>query len=180
VLILVLVLGIAACSPEEQGSGPDRTQENIQVTVTETSLSSQEIQTTQTTSSEEVQATPITGSAGNENTQTPAPGFADQMYPDILDASLEEQQDGTYDVSVTVSSPYDSQERYADAWRLLTPAGEEIAVRILTHPHANEQPFTRSLTGVEIPEGVERVVVQGRDLVNGWGGETIEVAVPGR
>jgi hypothetical protein len=48
-------------------------------------------------------------------------------------------------------------------------------VRVLTHPHANEQPFTRSLDGVEIPQEVDRVVVQGRDLINGWGGVTAEV-----
>ena len=56
--------------------------------------------------------------------------------------------------------------------------GVERGVRILTHDHANEQPFTRSLSGVRIPAGVRGVRVQGRDQVSGWGGRTVEVDLP--
>jgi hypothetical protein len=83
--------------------------------------------------------------------------------------------DGSYTFDVTVSSPYDSPERYADAWRVVGPDGTEYGVRILLHDHANEQPFTRSLSGVEIPDGIDSVTVEGRDLINGWGGAIIEV-----
>lgn len=50
----------------------------------------------------------------------------------------------------------------------------------LTHDHANEQPFTRSLTGLEIPDDVTRISVEGRDQTHGWGGDTVEVVVPDR
>jgi hypothetical protein len=43
---------------------------------------------------------------------------------------------------------------YADGWRIETPAGEVLGTRVLHHPHVEEQPFTRSLGGVEI--GPER------------------------
>ena len=95
----------------------------------------------------------------------------EQQFPDIVDVAVTTEGD-TFRFDVTVSSPYDTPERYADAWRIVAPDGTELGVRELTHDHANEQPFTRSLSGVEIPPDVTTVTVEGRDLVNGWGGGT--------
>jgi hypothetical protein len=53
--------------------------------------------------------------------------------------------------------------------------GEVYGIRELTHDHASEQPFTRSHSGINIPDDVSVVTVQGRDQVSGWGGETVEV-----
>ena len=96
-------------------------------------------------------------------------------YPDVVAVETDRDVDGSYRFDVTISSPYDSPERYADAWRVVGPDGTEYGVRILLHDHANEQPFTRSLSGVEIPDGIDSVTVEGRDLINGWGGAIIEV-----
>jgi hypothetical protein len=52
--------------------------------------------------------------------------------------------------------------------------------RTLWHDHATEQPFTRDLHGVVIPAGVKTVTVQGRDQKYGWGGKTMQIALPGR
>lgn len=49
-------------------------------------------------------------------------------------------------------------------------AGEVLATRVLHHPHVGEQPFTRSLSGVAIPAGIQRVRVRARDSVYGFGG----------
>ncbi len=97
------------------------------------------------------------------------------MHPDVTEASLTQDSDGTFTASVTISSPYDSPQRYADAWRVLTAEREELTVRVLTHDHAGEQPFTRSKSGITIPDDVNQVIVQGRDLINGWGGAEITV-----
>lgn len=115
------------------------------------------------------------GATGSTSTAAPA---GEQRFPDIVDVELTPQGDGTYDVAATVSSPYDTPERYADAWRIVAPDGSVLGVRELTHDHADEQPFTRSLTGVEVPDSVDRIVVEGRDLVHGWGGGTAEAAIP--
>ena len=85
--------------------------------------------------------------------------------------------DAGWDFDVTVSSPYDTPERYADAWRVVGPDGTVFGVRELAHDHANEQPFTRSLPSVEIPAAVDVVVVEARDSANGWGGQTVDVAL---
>jgi hypothetical protein len=45
--------------------------------------------------------------------------------------------------------------------------------RLLLHPHENEQPFTRSQSGLVIPEEVSTVTVRAHDIVDGWGGQTI-------
>ena len=76
-----------------------------------------------------------------------------------------------------MTSPYDTADRYADGWRIKDSDGSELGVRVLTHGHAGEQPFTRSLSGVEIPVSVDSVIIEGRDQINGWGGATVEVAL---
>lgn len=101
--------------------------------------------------------------------------LASELFPDVLDAVATHDGDGSWTFSATLSSPYDSAARYADAWRVLGPDDEVYGVRELTHDHASEQPFTRSQSGIEIPEDVTTVIVQGRDQVSGWGGATVEV-----
>mgnify|MGYP000362595925 CR=1 FL=1 len=105
-------------------------------------------------------------------------GEEPQEFPDVVTVELAETDPGTYDVSVTVSSPYDSPERYADGWRVLAPDGTVLGEHELLHDHAGEQPFTRTQTGLEIPADVAEVTVEGRDLANGYGGATTTVDVP--
>ena len=86
-----------------------------------------------------------------------------------------------FDLDVTVSSPYDTPQRYADAFRATSEDGAVVyGVRELLHDHAGEQPFTRDLHGLEIPAGVRRIRVQARDRQHGWGGGTRVVSLPGR
>lgn len=100
---------------------------------------------------------------------------ADQLYPDVVGAEATEDPDGTWTFAVTISSPYDTPDRYADAWRVVGPDGTVLGERILLHDHAGEQPFTRSLDGVEIPAAIDSVTIEGRDLRNGYGGDTLTV-----
>lgn len=127
------------------------------------------------------------GAAGQSNTDpgsewspTPASGDTESsgvLYPDVIDASASRQDDGTWTISATLSSPYDSPDRYADSWRVIGPDGTIYGERFLTHDHANEQPFTRTQSGIEIPEDVDVVTLQGRDQVSGWGGATFDLVL---
>lgn len=102
----------------------------------------------------------------------------DAAHPDVVGARLApvEGEPGVWRVSATLCSRYDDATRYADAWRVVTPDGDVLGTRELLHDHAGEQPFTRSLPEpVRLPEGVTTVVLEGRDLVNGWGGATLAV-----
>jgi len=102
----------------------------------------------------------------------------DDRFPEVIGAQLVPTGERTYDVVVSISSPYDSPERYADGWRVLDEMGNELGSHTLLHDHASEQPFTRTQRGLEIPEGVTRITVEGRDLVNGYGGGTLWIDVP--
>ena len=100
-------------------------------------------------------------------------------FPSVVAVEPERNDDGTWNFSVTMTSPYDSAERYADGWRVVGPDGTVYGIHTLTHDHANEQPFTRRQSNVEIPDDVDEVTVEGRDLANGFGGETFTIALDG-
>ena len=99
--------------------------------------------------------------------------YADK-YPEVLKVKVAAKQKSSWQFNVTLSSTYDTRERYADAWRVLDSKGKELGIRILGHDHANEQPFTRSKT-ITIPDNITTVFVEGRDKGNGWSGQRFEV-----
>ena len=99
------------------------------------------------------------------------------LYPEVISAQAVPDGERSYRFDVTVSSPYDSAERYADAWRVRGLDGEIYGLRELLHDHANEQPFTRSLSNVVVPSGTQ-VIVEARDSIYGWGGGAVEITVP--
>ena len=118
---------------------------------------------------------PAIGPAAEETATSP-PG---DRYPDVLAVELRPTGARVYDVSVTISSPYDSPARYADCWRVLGPSGVVLGTHTLLHDHASEQPFTRTQRALSIPAGIEQVTVEGRDQLYGFGGQTVTVDVPG-
>ena len=71
--------------------------------------------------------------------------------------------------SVTLSHGDTGWDDYADGWRVVLENGDVLGVRTLYHPHVEEQPFTRSLTQVDIPGDVSRVFVEARTNTDGWG-----------
>ena len=94
---------------------------------------------------------------------------------DVVTAEATAEGDGTWRFEVTVASADTGWEKYADAWEVRLPDGTVAGTRELAHPHVEEQPFTRSLSGVPIPNGVASVTVAARDSVAGFCGSTVEV-----
>ncbi len=78
-------------------------------------------------------------------------------------------------VSVSLSHPDTGWDHYADGWEVLDADGNSLGIRVLAHPHVNEQPFTRSLGSVEIPAGAEFISIRARDNVAGWFEELFRV-----
>jgi len=76
----------------------------------------------------------------------------------------------TYSFSVTVRHADEGWEHYANRWEVTTLDGKVLATRELAHPHVNEQPFTRSLSGVKLPAGTKEVRLRANDKVHGLGG----------
>ncbi len=98
--------------------------------------------------------------------------------PTIEAVKATQAGDGTWRFDVTIRHPDTGWEHYADGWRVLDMDGNELGMRVLYHPHVDEQPFTRSLSGVAIPAGTRQVQVQARDLLEGWNKTTTIVDLP--
>lgn len=126
---------------------------------------------------EELEATMAERNATPVPTATPEPVVFGDQFPEVLAVELTLENNDNWRFDVTLSSPYDTPERYADAWRVLDDKNKELGIRVLGHDHANEQPFTRSET-IRVPRQLTTVYVEGRDQDNGWSGQRFEVEMP--
>jgi len=87
-----------------------------------------------------------------------------------------DEQGGFYDISVALRHADTGIEHYANWWRVRTEDGRELARRTLGHPHVDEQPFERALfNSIRIPAGIKVIIVEGHDLVHGYGGKAIRI-----
>jgi hypothetical protein len=169
---VALLIVLVACASTEPTTGPTAT-----ATVIATS----------TTAASRATATPSaqvpTASATIESpTATTVPATKGDGNADVISVRAVLEQGGTWTFHVTVEHPDTGWEDYADGWDVLTPAGEVLRpdrssqfTRLLLHPHENEQPFTRSQSGIVIPEGVTQVRVRAHDIVDGYGGHEVLV-----
>jgi hypothetical protein len=96
-----------------------------------------------------------------------SPGIAGEG--EVVGVEAVQEAGGTWRFDVTVAHADEGWEHYADKWQVLGPDGTVLGERVLLHPHVEEQPFTRSLAGVAIPDGLEVVEVRTHDSVHGWG-----------
>ncbi len=95
--------------------------------------------------------------------------------PPIIESVSAHQTGETWRFDVTLSHPDTGWDHYADGWRVLDMQGNELALRVLAHPHVQEQPFTRSLSGVSLPAGSSQVQIQARCSLDGWGDQRLSV-----
>jgi len=102
-----------------------------------------------------------------------APAGAGQA--DVVRAEAHPESGGTWRFDVTVAHADSGWDHYADRWEVVAPDGSVLGTRVLAHPHESEQPFTRSLGGVVIPEGVGQVTVRAYDSLHGVGGAEVTV-----
>ena len=105
---------------------------------------------------------------------TQAPGEATHAH--ILFVRMTEESGGTWRFEVTVQHADEGEEHYADRWEILIPLADGQTLRYtreLAHPHVDEQPFTRSLSGIEIPEGATEATVRAHDSKDGYGGQQV-------
>jgi len=97
---------------------------------------------------------------------------------DVIAVKPTRESGNSWRFDVTVKSNDKGWDYYADAFEILTPDGKLLGRRILYHPHETEQPFTRELTGVNIPSEIKRVVVRARHKPRGYDGATMSVQLP--
>ncbi|WP_336080638.1 hypothetical protein [Thalassospira sp. CH_XMU1448-2] len=97
---------------------------------------------------------------------------------DVIAATATRSADGTYQFTATLAHADSGWDHYANMWEVIGPDGAVLAERELLHPHVNEQPFTRGLSGVKIPDDVHNVIIRARDIVHGWGGAEVKLQLP--
>ena len=171
ICVIVVALPLFGCvDPDQQSSSEAVVAPQVNE---ETSAGSGAPAAEESTASPE---TPETAPKEKPATEVAAPVYGDQ-FPRVMEVKAKPLNNQRWQFNVTLSSPYDSPQRYADAWRVLDDQGNELGIRILGHHHANEQPFTRSHV-IELPENTASVFVEGRDQANGWSGQRFEFQVP--
>jgi hypothetical protein len=97
---------------------------------------------------------------------------------DIVDVEIRMTGKDTFSFDVTVNHADEGWKHYADKWDVVAPDGSVLGTRTLFHPHVDEQPFTRSLSGVKITDSIKEVTVRAHDSVHEYGGKTITLALP--
>jgi hypothetical protein len=133
--------------------------------------------TSQVNSAPSAAKNPNPRTTGTSSTTNPS---AAQQFPNVVNVQIKQRAPDRFDFDVTLSSPYDTAERYADGFRAVSASGLVYGERRLAHDHADEQPFTRDLPNIKIPVGISSVIIQGRDKRFGYGGKSMTVALPGR
>ena len=97
---------------------------------------------------------------------------------DVVNVRATQTGAGVWHFDVTVSHADAGWDHYADRWDVIGADGAVLATRVLYHPHVDEQPFTRRLSGVAIPAGTDRVRLRAHDSVHEYGGAEMTVDLP--
>ncbi len=97
---------------------------------------------------------------------------------DVEAATAKRAGNGTWTFDVTVRHADEGWDHYANRWDVIAPDGTVLGSRTLFHPHENEQPFTRSLAGVSVPDEVKTVTIRAHDSVHGDGGRQFTLTQP--
>jgi hypothetical protein len=105
-------------------------------------------------------------------------GVGNAAEADVVKTEAKKTGANTYQFHVTVKHQDEGWNHYANKWDIVAPDGTILGTRILYHPHDDEQPFTRSLSGVKIPEGIRKVTIRAHDSVHEYGGKTTIVIIP--
>ncbi|QEN06458.1 hypothetical protein EXM22_00055 [Oceanispirochaeta crateris] len=86
------------------------------------------------------------------------------------------QSNGTWTISATLRHNDQGWDHYADQWIVVDPETEKVlGTRVLTHPHVEEQPFTRSLTRLILPKGQRYLEIRAKCTLHGYEGKRVLV-----
>ncbi|WP_413698946.1 hypothetical protein ACLKMH_15420 [Psychromonas sp. KJ10-10] len=109
--------------------------------------------------------------------------LADQVKNDTFSTSLDfaqvefveakQSSDKTWCFNTRVRHQDEGWEHYANVWKIHDLNDQQLGERVLLHPHDTEQPFTRSLCQVVIPENISKVVVSAECNLHGDGGQVV-------
>jgi len=88
-----------------------------------------------------------------------------------------QQAGGSWCFDVSVRHNDQGWNHYANSWEVIDVAGNQLGVRRLSHPHVNEQPFTRSQCNITIPVTISKVIVRAKCNKHDFGGKSVLVVL---
>ena len=101
---------------------------------------------------------------------------------DVTNVYARKETNGTWTFHVSVNHGDVDLEDFVDGWDVVTVDGDVVKLepnhrftKSLRAPHVEEQPFTRTRKGLEIPAGIEKVRVRAHDSNGGFGGKEVLV-----
>lgn len=100
---------------------------------------------------------------------------------DVIAATARQAADGSWSFEVTMRCDDRGADYFCDRFEVLTPTARVVGVRRLLHDHTDEQPFTRDLQGVHVPDGFPRgVLLRGHHNIRGYDGAALKLELPAR
>lgn len=99
----------------------------------------------------------------------------DLNYAQVTFVEARQSANGSWCFNTAVRHNDEGWNHYADEWIVVDPQGNQLASRVLAHPHEQEQPFTRSQCGIDIPENSSTVSVKAKCNLHGFGGQEVLV-----
>ena len=94
---------------------------------------------------------------------------------EVVNVKANQSKDQSWNFDVTLKHDDEGWDHYANEWQIIAPDNKILGTRTLYHPHVNEQPFTRSLSGVKIPKEIKTVRIIAKDTVHGLSHKAVEV-----
>lgn len=94
---------------------------------------------------------------------------------EITKVVIHQLKDKSWTFAVTLKHGDTGWDHYANEWQVIAPDNKILGTRTLYHPHVEEQPFTRNLSGIKIPSNLKTVRVIAKDSVHGLSKKAMEV-----
>ena len=163
VSVLISLL-LTACAADPEQASPAATEEQA----TSTSPSAAATFPTQTETPQPAD------SPGKDQTSPPQANDLNLQFANVTAVEFRQLSGGDYRFDVTLYHDDDGEApQFADARQELDLEGRVLGERELLHSHGT-QPFTRSET-INIPEGIQVVLIRGHDMNHGYGGQGMQV-----
>jgi len=100
---------------------------------------------------------------------------------DVIAATARQAADGSWSFEVTMRCDDRGADYFCDRFEVLTPTARVVGVRRLLHDHTDEQPSTRDLQGVHVPDGFPRgVLIRGHHHIRGYDGAALKLELRAR
>jgi hypothetical protein len=87
--------------------------------------------------------------------------------PRVESASIVQEGAG-WTVRALIRHPDSGWDHYASGWQILAPDRTVLALAEITHPHPDGEPIREELTGLQLPEGVDHLLIRVRCTLDGW------------